>query len=310
MPEEDQKPGADRVALEKTRFHIGLLDIFGFEKFDKKNSFEQFCINYTNEKLQQLYIGYVFKSEEKEFINEDLGAYLGELNFIDNTEVIELMDGKDGIFGALDDVCKVAKDNMSDEPFFQKITKTNAKSAKFKVPKMSRDKFIIIHTAKDVDYDTNGFVFKNQDELGENIAEAVLGSSEETVVKIFKGLAGDDKEVVVDGKVKNEKYLGAKFRAQMVELMTELSSCDCHFMRCLKPNEEKRFKLFRPGLTLQQIRYLGVLDSIKIRKDGFPIRHPYKGFYEKYESLNPESANVNYKTHLEKGSNFRELTTK
>lgn len=135
-------------------FTVGLLDIFGFECF-KVNSFEQLCINYTNEKLQQLYIAYVFKSEENEFIKEGLKDYLCELNFVDNQSIIDLMDQYPlGVFNLLDESCSVAGD---DDKLLNKIKLTHAKHTHFIAPKLSRDSFVIVHTAKEVEYNIKGF---------------------------------------------------------------------------------------------------------------------------------------------------------
>ena len=129
---------------------IGLLDIFGFENF-KVNSFEQFCINYTNEKLQQLYISYVFKSEEMEFIEEGLKDKLGSLNYSDNSAVIELMDKPPtSIFDLLDESTSLG--SGTDEKLYQMILKQYKGNPKFVVPKMSKDSFAVVHTAKNVEY--------------------------------------------------------------------------------------------------------------------------------------------------------------
>ena len=158
IPDEDKEPTADHASLDAQRITIGLLDIFGFEVF-KVNSFEQFCINYTNEKLQQLYISYVFKSEEKEFVNEGLGEFLSELNFEDNQPIIDLMDLYPvGIFNLVDEVCAV---NGSDDSLASKIRNTHKNNAKFITPKLTKDTFILIHTAKNVEYNSQSILFIN-----------------------------------------------------------------------------------------------------------------------------------------------------
>ena len=159
VPSEDLVPGADVKKLYEDRLWVGLLDIFGFEVF-KINSFEQYCINYTNEKLQQLYISYVFKAEEKEFINEGLEKFLTELNFKDNQPIIDLMDKHpQGIFHLLDEACSVAG---TDDNLVQKIRNTHGKHSNFRIPKLNKETFIIVHTAKDVEYNVVGFKTKNK----------------------------------------------------------------------------------------------------------------------------------------------------
>ena len=95
---------------------------------------------------------------------------------------------------------------------------------------------------------------------------------------------------------------------QIKDLMAELLSCDCHFVRCLKPNDRKEKKLFIPMMTLQQIKYMGILDTIKVRKDSYPIRRPYERFYEKYEDLSSVHSKKSYFDHIRLGSNFKTMT--
>ena len=308
MPPEFLVDGANINALMENYYHIGLLDIFGFEIF-KINSIEQLCINYTNEKLQQLYINYVFKAEEKEFINQGLQDYLSELNFKDNQPVINLLDlAPTGIFYLIDESCSV---NTTDEALCKKILKTHEKNEKLGAPKMSRMEFVVHHTASSVEYCTDGFRFKNQDDLGEFIEKALFNSSNSIIPRIYKGLCGNEKESTDPQKAKgkNDKFLGAKFRMQIKDLMSELLSCDCHFVRCLKPNDKKQKKLFMPIMTLQQIKYMGILDTIKVRKESYPIRRTYQKFYEKYDELSSTHSKKSYLNHVKAGSNFKQMTT-
>ena len=279
MPDEFLIQGADIPALMENYWHIGLLDIFGFEIF-KINSIEQLCINYTNEKLQQLYIFYVFKAEEKVFIGEGLGEFLCELNFKDNQPVIDLLDAHpSGIFQLIDESCQV---NSNDEALCKKILTTHAKSVLIGAPRMARMNFIIHHTASDVEYNTENFRFKNRDELGQFIENALFNSKLKLIPRVYKGLCGEEVEAIGETKAKNaqDKFLGAKFRLQIRDLMTELQSCECHFIRCLKPNFTKTKRLIMQNMTLGQIKCMGVLDTIKVRKESFPIRRPYKQFFE------------------------------
>ena len=306
MPDEFLVDGADINSLMNKYYHIGLLDIFGFEIF-KFNSIEQLCINYTNEKLQQLYINYVFKAEEKEFITQGLQDYLTELNFKDNQPVINLLDlAPTGIFFLIDESCSV---NTTDEALCKKILKTHEKNDKIGAPKMARMEFIVHHTASSVEYNTDGFRFKNQDELGDFIEKALFNSANPIIPRIYKGLCGNEKESTEGPKAKgkNDKFLGAKFRMQIKELMTELESCDCHFIRCLKPNDKKQKKLFMPVMTLQQIKYMGILDTIKVRKESYPIRRTYQKFYEKYDELSSVHSKKSYLQHVKAGSNFKTM---
>ena len=309
MPPEFTKNGIDMNALMNKYYHIGLLDIFGFEIFNF-NSIEQFCINFANEKLQQLYISYVFKGEEKEFINEGLKEFLGELNFKDNQVLIDMLDHNKlpGIFQMVDESCSV---NATDQNLYDKIIK-QFKKPEFPLTtqKIAKDTFIVKHTAKEVEYNINGFRAKNKDEISKTIEDAVFSSSMPEVVKIWKNLCLTEVESEESKNAKanpKDKFLGYKFRSQMKELMDELNSCECHFIRCLKPNEKKQFDCFLPQLVLQQIKYMGVLDTIKVRKDSFPVRTPYKNFYEKYQELDRVNSKIPFEKHVEKGADFKEL---
>ena len=308
MPAEMLEDGADTMQLLNNYYHIGLLDIFGFEIF-KFNSLEQLCINYTNEKLQQLYIFYVFKNEEKVFIQEGLQDFLCELNFEDNQPVIDLLDAPPvGIFQMIDESSQV---NMTDENLCSKIIKQHGTNPKLTTPKMSKLTFIVNHTASSVEYNTDGFAFKNRDELSPYIEKALFNSKFEMVPKVYKGLCGNQKESEEAGAkkdAKTDKFLGAKFRLQMKDLMTELQSCDCHFIRCIKPNDRKEKKLFLPYLTLQQIMYMGILDTIKVRKDSYPIRRLYRTFFQKYGELSTKHAKKSFEQHCKDGADFKAMS--
>lgn len=152
----DNEFNYESVINDKNRYSISILDIFGFEVF-KTNSLEQFCINYANEKLQQLYISYIFKAEINEFIWEGLKDFLCELNFRDNQSILDLFDAlPTGIFPLLDESSSVSS---TDEAFLNNIIKFHKTNDNFKLPKIVRGNFIIIHSAKDVEYSVLGFRF-------------------------------------------------------------------------------------------------------------------------------------------------------
>jgi len=292
-------------------YHIGLLDIFGFEIF-KSNSLEQFCINYANERLQQLYITYVFKSEEKEFVNEGLKEYFAQIKFKDNQNLIDMLDRVNpvGIFQRIDEYSSI---NSNDQALLDKIIKDFRQPGyPFSVPRTAKDSFIIQHTAKDVEYTITGFRVKNKDELSTAIQEIVNTASFPEVVKIWKYICGNEKEPEQKTLKLNpkDKFLGYKFRTQMRELMDELNSCQCHFVRCIRANDKKEAGLFHPALVLQQIKYMGILDTLKVRKESFPVRRPYRVFYERYGDLDPELSKISFQEHIAKGADFRGMTQK
>lgn len=270
---------------------IGLLDIFGFENF-ANNSFEQLCINFTNEKLQQLYVSYVFKSEEKELIEQGLQNFLKQLTFQDNQAVIDLLDKyPSGIYDLLDESSSLG--SGSDELLLNKLAKTHAKNPCFSLVKNRPASFLIVHTAKPVEYEIKGFRAKNKDEIPNGIHSLLQGSKDEILIQMFQNMSlpGEKSEINEKKKLgsvgvsKADKFLGAKFRNQMKDLMGELFSCEVHFIRCIKPNENKKENLFVADFVLLQIRYLGLLDTIKIRKQGFPLRKDFKSFCQKYREI-------------------------
>ena len=172
-----QPPGKNKNPLS-----IGLLDIFGFELF-KNNSFEQLCINYTNEKLQQLYISYVFKAEVAQFQEEGLREHVGEIIFEDNQPVIDLLEGPPtGIFQIIDDQCSL---KTNDAKLLQQIIKQHKTNKSFAIPKMKKTKFIVFHTARHVDYQIEGFRAKNMDEVRKELGECVTQSADPILASVY-----------------------------------------------------------------------------------------------------------------------------
>lgn len=272
---------------------IGLLDIFGFEDFDI-NSLEQFCINYTNEKLQNLYISYVFKAEKDIFTEEGLAGFLDMIKFVDNQPIIDLLDKKpSGIYLLLNSVGKMAQDDGKDDgKFMDQIRKSHEKNDYTFFNKMKTHLFGIKHTAKKVFYHSPGFIEKNKDELPPDLLK-VLEGGDRVLIRIFLNKLTDDE--IMEQKVidPEEKFLGTKFRKDMASLMTELLDSECHFVRCIKPNEEKRKDFWVPALALNQIRYLGILDTINVRRESLPVRKFFQEFYAKYQDLDDFSREKN-----------------
>ncbi len=153
---------------------------------------------------------------------------------------------------------------------------------------------------------------KNKDELSTAIQELLNTATFPEITKIWKNICGGEKEI--DPKTlklnPKDKFLGYKFRTQMKELMDELNSCQCHFVRCIRANDKKEAGLFNSSLVLLQIKYMGILDTLKVRKESFPIRRPYKLFYERYGDLDPELSKISFHDHIAKGADFRGMTQK
>lgn len=259
------------ISKSSNLIYVGLLDIFGFECFEN-NSFEQFCINYTNEKLQQIFIFDVFKADEEEFKNEGLGEYLSEIKYSDNKGVIELMDNeikqKIGIFQLIDDKSQML--SSDDDMLYNDIIKRLEKNKNLKYNKLKKRVIEIIHTAKNVEYNLNGFINKNKDKV------------EISLLKIMQNIDLINWNMQNDIEIDRDKFLGLKFRVDIAKLIAELNSCNRHYIRCLKPNQVKKKEFLIPSFLFNQIKYLGILDSIRIRRENYPKRMAFKDFYMKY----------------------------
>lgn len=299
---------------------IGLLDIFGFEKFEN-NSLEQLCINFTNEKLHQLYIEYVFISEKDELASQGLKSQANSLILPqDNIKLIELFEGSRDLKGQfISSLFFSLKDSkiptVTDEALLKNILAL--KNPHLSLPKNKYDKkFNVLHTADLVEYNITGFKVKNNDSFPEELEKVILGSSITTIASIFKGvfeptikdqllnpnlLATPRREHTRSiaslnspsfpsspSKLGNNKAIDTllqQFALQMKTLMEELRKCDSNFIRCIKPNELKQKENFQSDYLLKQIKYLGVLESVKIRKDSFPFRKDLNLFWKEYSFL-------------------------
>ncbi|EHH20189.1 hypothetical protein EGK_02993 [Macaca mulatta] len=293
-------------ALDKTKRQgasfIGILDIAGFEIFDL-NSFEQLCINYTNEKLQQLFNHTMFILEQEEYQREGI-----ELNFIDFgldlqpcIDLIEKPAGPPGILALLDEECWFPK--ATDKSFVEKVMQEQGTHPKFQKPKQLKDKadFCIIHYAGKVDYKADEWLMKNMDPLNDNIATLLHQSSDKFVSELWKDvdrIIGLDQvagmsETALPGAFKTRKGMfrtvGQLYKEQLAKLMATLRNTNPNFVRCIIPNHEKKAGKLDPHLVLDQLRCNGVLEGIRICRQGFPNRVVFQEFRQRYEILTPNS---------------------
>ncbi|ELW52371.1 Myosin-9 [Tupaia chinensis] len=328
-------------ALDKTKRQgasfIGILDIAGFEIFDL-NSFEQLCINYTNEKLQQLFNHTMFILEQEEYQREGI-----EWNFIDFgldlqpcIDLIEKPAGPPGILALLDEECWFPK--ATDKSFVEKVVQEQGTHPKFQKPKQLKDKadFCIIHYAgkasapgwvagfwgetllsrnpaegwavcdqglwlPQVDYKADEWLMKNMDPLNDNIATLLHQSSDKFVSELWKDvdrIIGLDQvagmsETALPGAFKTRKGMfrtvGQLYKEQLAKLMATLRNTNPNFVRCIIPNHEKKAGKLDPHLVLDQLRCNGVLEGIRICRQGFPNRVVFQEFRQRYEILTPNS---------------------
>ncbi|XP_052263994.1 unconventional myosin-Va-like isoform X4 [Dreissena polymorpha] len=272
----------------KTHRFIGVLDIYGFETF-QKNSFEQFCINYANEKLQQIFNMHVFKLEQEEYVKEAIEWSF--IDYYDNQPCIDLIEAKLGILDLLDEECKVP--NGSDSNWCQKLYGKHMKHSHFQKPKIGMDTFIINHFADQVTYTSAGFLDKNRDAVSEEHVNIMKASEFELVGELFVDLTEDTGKGRVQalqtgprGSSKQmKKTVGSQFRESLTLLMETLNSTSPHYIRCIKPNDLKASFVFEPKRAVEQLRACGVLETIRISAAGFPSRWTYPEFFQRYRVL-------------------------
>ncbi|XP_065821567.1 unconventional myosin-Vb isoform X3 [Labrus bergylta] len=275
----------------KQHSFIGVLDIYGFETFEV-NSFEQFCINYANEKLQQQFNSHVFKLEQEEYMKEQIPWTL--IDFYDNQPCIDLIEARLGILDLLDEECKVPKG--TEQNWAQKLYKQHSSSAHFQKPRMSNISFIIIHFADKVEYQCEGFLEKNRDTVYDEQINILKASQFQLVADLFH--EKDDappkssrvnvraaKSVPKAPNREHRKTVGHQFRSSLHLLMETLNATTPHYVRCIKPNDEKEAFSFDSRRAVQQLRACGVLETIRISAAGYPSRWTYPDFFSRYRVL-------------------------
>ncbi|PKK63701.1 hypothetical protein RhiirC2_757866 [Rhizophagus irregularis] len=269
-------------------YFIGVLDIAGFEIF-KTNGFEQLCINYTNEKLQQFFNQHMFVLEQEQYKLENI-----EWNFIDFgldlQPTIDLIEKAKpvGILACLDEECVMPK--ASDKTFVEKLHSIwKNKSSKYGVPRFQQG-FILNHYAAKVEYTTSGWLNKNKDPLNENVTKLLAHSSQPYIASLFTDFLGDTTDYGTKNRVKRGVFrtVGRRHKEQLHSLMQQLYSTHPHFVRCIVPNDEKMAGKINVPLVLDQLRCNGVLEGIRICRAGFPNRLGFIEFRQRYEILAPK----------------------
>jgi len=265
---------------------IGILDIYGFEIF-QKNGFEQFCINFVNEKLQQIFIELTMKAEQEEYAQE--GIKWKEIDYFNNKVVCDLIEGEGrqiGIFNVLDDVCatmSAVKGDNADRDLQGKLGGAFAQNKHFQGGGRG---FQVHHYAGVVNYDIDGFCDKNKDVLFVDLIEMVQGSRNTFIKTLFAG----DKVDQGGGPGKRPTTAGKKIKTQANELVKKLMLCVPHYVRTIKPNETKRPLDWENKRVMHQIEYLGLKENVRVRRAGFAYRRPFDKFLKRYEILTPETS--------------------
>jgi myosin heavy chain 9/10/11/14 len=268
-----------------TKF-IGVLDIAGFEIFEE-NSFEQLCINYTNEKLQQFFNHHMFVLEQEEYAREQI-----QWQFIDfgkdlqpTIDLIELSNPI-GIFSCLDEDSVMPK--ATDKSFTDKLHSLwEKKTPKYKPSRLTQG-FVLTHYAAEVEYSTHGWLDKNKDPLNDNLTRLLAASTDRHVANLFSD-CGEEVDDISSPRSRVKKGLfrtvAQRHKEQLSSLMAQLHQTHPHFVRCILPNHKKRPKQFNATLVLDQLRCNGVLEGIRIARTGFPNRLTFAEFRSRYEVL-------------------------
>ncbi|XP_045920302.1 myosin-6-like [Micropterus dolomieu] len=274
---------------------IGVLDIAGFEIFDS-NTFEQLCINYTNEKLQQFFNHHMFVLEQEEYKKE--GIVWEFIDFgMDLAACIELIEKPMGIMSILEEECMFPK--ASDATFKAKLYDNHlGKSPNFQKPRVVKGKpeahFSLAHYAGIVDYNICNWLVKNKDPLNETVVGLYQKSTLKLLAVLFAGYSSADSDAGKGGKGGKKKgssfqTVSALHRENLNKLMTNLRSTHPHFVRCIIPNETKTPGAMENPLVMHQLRCNGVLEGIRICRKGFPNRIQYGDFKQRYRILNPNA---------------------
>ncbi|KAI8613158.1 P-loop containing nucleoside triphosphate hydrolase protein, partial [Chytriomyces sp. MP71] len=302
---------------------IGVLDIFGFEDF-ATNSFEQFCINFTNEKLQHFFNQFIFKIEQEEYERE--GINWEKISYEDNQPCIDLIEAKPaGILAQLDEEVKLPKG--SEDSWLLKLTKTHGKHKHFFMQKTSKNVFGVRHYAGEVVYTVDGFLEKNKDALQDELFELISSSSYPFIASIISSKVDDVPSAPGTPKLgtslvnisaassmqptslqpsprlgmkqPTKVTAGGAFKNQLNLLVTNLSMTTTHYVRCIKPNSTMQAFFFDDSKVLAQLRYSGMMETIRIRKSGFPVRLPFEKFNTENRLLIAEDIkNLDAKSHV------------
>uniref|UniRef100_A0A8C3IWW2 Myosin VIIA n=1 Tax=Chrysemys picta bellii TaxID=8478 RepID=A0A8C3IWW2_CHRPI len=283
--------------LQSVRRSIGLLDIFGFENFTV-NSFEQLCINFANENLQQFFVRHVFKLEQEEYNLENINWQ--HIEFTDNQDALDMIAIKPmNIISLIDEESKFPKG--TDTTMLHKLNSQHKLNTNYIPPKNNHEtQFGINHFAGVVYYETKGFLEKNRDTLHGDIIQLVHSSKNKFIKQIFQA---DVAMVTRLGRYliiccgstlfqgaetrKRSPTLSSQFKRSLELLMRTLSGCQPFFVRCIKPNEYKKPMLFDRELCVRQLRYSGMMETIRIRRAGYPIRYSFVEFVDRYRVLMP-----------------------
>jgi len=279
---------------------ISILDIFGFEVFEQ-NSLEQLLINLANEQLQAFFNSHIFEMELAEYAKEGIDA--NAIEFSDNTELLALLLGKPiGLLALADEEAKVPQG--TDRTMLDKI-KAHLKGKEITHPMGDRPEFSIAHYAGKVTYRVDGFLDKNRDTLAVDMVAVMRLSENSMIAELFgaepqgkgkkgrkqdrdkgrKALRKSVKNVKREMDKANKQTVATMFKASLANLIAEMNTCTPHFVRCIKPNLDKAPNSFKLDLVTKQLRYTGMLETTRIRKEGYSHRPTFVDFINRYKVI-------------------------
>ncbi|MEQ2248802.1 hypothetical protein ILYODFUR_022786 [Ilyodon furcidens] len=258
---------------------IGILDIFGFENFEV-NRFEQFNINYANEKLQAYFNKHIFSLEQLEYNRE--GVQWDAIDWMDNAECLDLIEKKLGLLALVNEESRFPKG--TDFTLLEKLHSRHSTNPYYVKPRVADHQFGIKHYAGEVLYDVRGILEKNRDTFRDDILNMLKDSRLDFIYDLFEKVGSRNNEEKM-GTARRKPTVSSQFRDSLHALMATLSASNPFFIRCIKPNMEKNPHVFDPETVLNQLRYSGMLETVKIRRAGFPVRRTFKDFFLRYKII-------------------------
>ncbi|XP_021565516.1 unconventional myosin-VI [Carlito syrichta] len=280
--------------FETSSYFIGVLDIAGFEYFEH-NSFEQFCINYCNEKLQQFFNERILKEEQELYQKEGLGV--NEVHYVDNQDCIDLIEAKlVGILDILDEENRLPQ--PSDQHFTSAIHQKHKDHFRLTIPRKSKlavhrnirddEGFIVRHFAGAVCYETTQFVEKNNDALHMSLESLICESRDKFIRELFESSTNNNKDTKQKAGKLSFISVGNKFKTQLNLLLDKLRSTGASFIRCIKPNLKMTSHHFEGAQILSQLQCSGMVSVLDLMQGGFPSRASFHELYNMYKKYMPD----------------------
>ncbi|XP_077413227.1 unconventional myosin-X [Vanacampus margaritifer] len=271
----------DRIRGKDDFKSISILDIFGFENF-QVNHFEQFNINYANEKLQEYFNMHIFSLEQLEYNKE--GLVWTNIDWMDNGECLDLIEKKLGLLALMNEESHFPK--ATDDTLLEKLHSQHSKNPFYVKPRVAVHYFGVRHYAGEVVYDVRGTLEKNRDTFRDDVLNMLRDSRLDFVYDLFEHVASRNNQDTLKSSCKHRRpTVSSHFKDSLHSLMATLSTSNPFFIRCIKPNTHKMPDLFDPAVVLNQLRYSGMLETVKIRRAGFPVRRPFQEFCCRYRVL-------------------------